>query len=685
MKRIIWLLLVVCLSLSLLVACQTGSAPTTEAPTTPPATTPEPTTPPVTTPEPTTPAPTTPPVTDSPTTEPPVYTVSFTGNGVSKTTHPAQRVQAGQYATQPKNPYYEGGDFTEWLLDGEPFDFATTPITGNITLEAGYALYEYTIRFFGDDGVQIGESQFLHFGDTAVVPDAPDLSAAGKEFSCWTNKAGTRNLDPTQPVANHQDYYAHYVVYHFVTFQLEDGTIVAENMKVLDGMCAIPPAYVVGEGDDAVAYYFAPSTVDEWKVTKDSVFTVAPMMVTLVDSYVNAASGNLLSNGGSGGGGAYILTKSVGHYIEYTTDERAVGPFNAYLGMVENTPEDFRVTLEVEVDGVVVNRLSFGITDGNKYRTLAILPKGRHTVKWTIVEAEGGVEMDGWLGVLCTAISYKQDVSDVTFDVAFKDHEGNVIDSKNVKYGETVTPPEVSAKLEDGRTFENWYDEDGVAFNPAAPVTANATYTATYKDLCTVTYVDGEGSTIATVKVLVGGTAALPKSDTCYYSVVGELSQICNVTEDKTVTLTAVPKANYVTTKTEVTLTTGLTEETKTKYAVTNDGSSKSWGCIFWKAGQVISFTADCAGTFSLRYAVDKTERQFVLNIMVDGVLYTTHTIDTSAATITSAYFTICDLPAGTHTVEVVVASVSGSGLASYSGLNIVNMSFFDAVPATEE
>ena len=86
MKRIIWLLLVVCLSLSLLVACQTGSAPTTETPTTPPATTPEPTTP----------APTTPPVTEPPVTEPPVYTVSFTGNGVSKTTHPAQRVQAGQ-------------------------------------------------------------------------------------------------------------------------------------------------------------------------------------------------------------------------------------------------------------------------------------------------------------------------------------------------------------------------------------------------------------------------------------------------------------------------------------------------------------------------------------------------------------------------------------------------------------
>lgn len=676
MKRIIWLLLVVCLSLSLLVACQTGSAPTTEAPTTPP----------VTTPEPTTPAPTTPPVTDSPTTEPPVYTVSFTGNGVSKTTHPAQRVQAGQYATQPKNPYYEGGDFTEWLLDGEPFDFATTPITGNITLEAGYALYEYTIRFFGDDGVQIGESQILHFGDTAVVPDASDLSAAGKEFSCWTNKAGTRNLDPTQPVANDQDYYAHYVVYHFVTFQLEDGTIVAENMKVLDGMCAIPPAYVVGEGDDAVAYYFAPSTVDEWKVTKDSVFTVTPVpAASFADKNTSTTAGDVITNAGLGGNGAYLLMKETGKYFQYTTDENAVGPFTVYFAMVANTPETFRITYEVEVDGVVVNRFSYSIADGGKYRTLAILPKGAHTVKCTVVEVEGGTEMDGWLGSNCTAISYKQDVSDVTFDVAFKDHEGNVIDSKNVKYGETITAPKVAAKLEDGRTFENWYDEAGVAFNPAAPVTANATYTATYKDLYTVTYVDGEGNTIATVKVVEGQTAALPASDTYYYSVVGELSQICNVTEDKTVTLSAVPKANYVTTKTEVTLTTGLTEETKTKYAVTNDGSSKSWGCIFWKADQVISFTADCAGTFSLRYAVDKTERQFVLNIMVDGVLYTTHTIDTSAATIASAYFTICDLPAGTHTVQVVVASVSGSGLASYSGLNIVAMSFFDAVPATEE
>lgn len=675
MKRILWLLLVVCLSLSLLVACQTGSDPTTETPTTPPATTPEPTTP----------APTTPPITQPPVTEPSTYTVSFKGYGVSKATHPTQTVKSGEYATQPKDPYYEGGDFTEWLLDGEPFDFATTPITRSITLEAGYTLYEYTIRFFGEDGVQIGEDQILHLGDTAVVPDAPDLSAVGKEFSCWTNKTGSRKLDPTQPVAFDQDYYAQYVVYHFVTFKLADGTIIAENMKVLDGMCAIPPTYKVGEGDDAVLYYFAPSTVDEWKVTKDSVFTVAPITATLADKYVNANSADVSTNAGYGGSNAYILMRDVGKYIEYTTDETATGTFTAFLGMTQTTPADFRVTLEVEVDGVAVNRLSFSIADGNKYRTLAVLPKGQHTVRWTIVETEGGAEIKGWEGMLCTAISYKMDVTDVTFDVTFKDHEGNVIETQTVKYGEKITAPDVPAALEDGRTFENWYDEAGVAFNPAAPVKANAIYTATYKELRTVTYVDGEGNTIATVKVVDGDTAALPKSDTYYYSVVGELSQICNVTEDKTVTLTAVPKANYVTTRTEVGLTTGLTEETKTKYAISNGGSVKDYGTVFHKAGQSVSFTADCAGTFSLRYAVNELNRQFVLNIMVDGVLYTTHTIDTSAAKIDSAYFTICDLPAGTHTVEVVIESVSGEGLQSWSGLNIVAWSFFDAVPTTEE
>ncbi len=686
MKRVLWLLLVVCLSLTLLVACQISFGPATETPTTPAPTTPAPTTPPVTEPPVTEPPVTEPPVTEPPVTEPPaVYTVSFSGHGVDKASYPAQSVTAGEYATQPDDPMWDGGDFTEWLLNGEPFDFATTPITGNITLEAGYALYEYTIRFFGEDGVQIGEAQILHLGDTAVVPDAPDLSASGKEFVCWTNSAG-RTLDPTQPVTSHQDYHAKYVTYYNVTFKLVDGTIVAENMKVREGLCAIPPTYTVGEGDDAVAYHFVPSTIDEWKVTQDSVFTVTPVpAASLADKNTSTTAGDVLTNAGLGGGGAYLLMKEAGKYFQYTTDENAVGPFTVYFAMVANTPETFRITYEVEVDGVVVNRFSYSIADGGKFRTLAVLPKGAHTVKCTVVEAEGGTEMDGWLGSNCTAISYKLDVSDVSFDVTFKDHEGNVIETKSVKYGETVTPPEVSAKLEDGRTFEGWYDEAGLAFNPSAPVTANATYIATYKELRTVTYVDGEGNPIATVKVLVGGTAALPKSDTYYYSVEGELSQICNVTEDKTVTLSAVPKANYVTTKTEVTLTTGLTEETKTKYAITNGGSPKSWGCIFWKADQVISFTADCAGTFSLRYAVDKTERQFVLNIMVDGVLYTTHTIDTSAATITSAYFTICDLPAGTHTVKVVVASASGSGLASYSGLNIVSMSFFDAVPATEE
>lgn len=63
------------------------------------------------------------------------FTVSFRTNG--GTAVEQQTIVEGGTAEKPADPTREGYTFTGWLLDGQPYDFAT-PITGNIVLDAAW-------------------------------------------------------------------------------------------------------------------------------------------------------------------------------------------------------------------------------------------------------------------------------------------------------------------------------------------------------------------------------------------------------------------------------------------------------------------------------------------------------------------------------------------------------------------
>lgn len=73
----------------------------------------------------------------------PQYTVTFNTNGGSaidaKTVYEEERVSA---PATPTKPLYK---FVKWQLNGEDFDFANTPITDNITLDAVYELVDHYV------------------------------------------------------------------------------------------------------------------------------------------------------------------------------------------------------------------------------------------------------------------------------------------------------------------------------------------------------------------------------------------------------------------------------------------------------------------------------------------------------------------------------------------------------------
>jgi len=118
---------------------------------------------------------------------PATYTVSFTGNGVSIK---AQTVKAGGYATKPADPFWDGGVFVEWQLNGEAFDFENTPITADKEI----VLTAVAKSAYSKDGKANQTEQGLNSNMTADVVDKYQYSTDGsaKPYGTIFHKAGQK-------------------------------------------------------------------------------------------------------------------------------------------------------------------------------------------------------------------------------------------------------------------------------------------------------------------------------------------------------------------------------------------------------------------------------------------------------------------------------------------------------------
>ena len=114
---------------------------------------------------------------------PVLHTVTFddgTGNTVTV------NVQEGETVQEPSAPSRDGYEFTGWLLDGTPYDF-TTPVTGDITLTAGWEKTEepvttFTVSFRTNGGTAV-EQQTITEGGTVEKPMDPTRD--GYTFTGW--------------------------------------------------------------------------------------------------------------------------------------------------------------------------------------------------------------------------------------------------------------------------------------------------------------------------------------------------------------------------------------------------------------------------------------------------------------------------------------------------------------------
>ncbi|MCR5178807.1 MAG: InlB B-repeat-containing protein [Lachnospiraceae bacterium] len=139
-------------------------------------------------------------------------TVTFDLNGKEGTAPTAQTVENGKTASEPSTaPTVEGFDFTGWYKEKEctsKYDFAT-PVTGNLTLYAGWKGVNRTVTFDlnGKEGTAPA-AQTVKNGKTASEPStAPTVE--GFDFTGWyKEKECTSRYDFATPVTGNLTLYA---------------------------------------------------------------------------------------------------------------------------------------------------------------------------------------------------------------------------------------------------------------------------------------------------------------------------------------------------------------------------------------------------------------------------------------------------------------------------------------------
>ena len=262
------------------------------------------------------------------------------------------------------------------------------------------------------------------------------------------------------------------------------------------------------------------------------------------------------------------------------------------------------------------------------------------------------------------------------FTVRFLDGQ-TVLKSLEIEYGDTINPDDVPTAPVGYRIVS--VTKDGVAYDFETEIEGSFDLVVTLEEIThTVTFIC-DSETVGTATVPHGGRADLPTPPDGYFWVLANVGDVCNITDDKQVTLTKVESSLYAAVDTsKITLTKStLTDEVKEKYSVvlshnengTKDPALQAWALVLFQAGQTVEWKADAAGKISFAGAHDKAGQHVTLGFYIDGCLWETFEISKENGMPRS----VQNIPAGMHTfrIEVLAATVDAGGedFASYAGL----------------
>ncbi len=150
------------------------------------------------------------------------FTVTFrNGDNVTR-----EQVESGATVTRPNNPSKDGHRFLGWYLNNVEYDF-TTPITGNLVLEAKWEVETYTVRFVTNGAGEIASQDVVYQGH-ATRPEQ-DPRKDGHTFANWYADEDCTVLfdfDADEITQNTTIYAGWTTDSYTVTFDTNDGSVV---------------------------------------------------------------------------------------------------------------------------------------------------------------------------------------------------------------------------------------------------------------------------------------------------------------------------------------------------------------------------------------------------------------------------------------------------------------------------
>lgn len=263
-------------------------------------------------------------------------------------------------------------------------------------------------------------------------------------------------------------------------------------------------------------------------------------------------------------------------------------------------------------------------------------------------------------------------------------------DEQYIEKGATATKPATDPAKENYE-FKFWTVDGKTAFDFATPITQDTVIEAHFEATATkhtVTYVDPAGTEITKVTVVDGENAKLPPAPDGYYWKVN-LSELVGITADKTVTLDKVLQSDYKMINKNETNSDRFQIACNTNYDTTRytTGSESNKqptinknATILYEVGQWIEFKADLADILVLRGRCHNIS-SLTFTIEVDGYLIGEVHLEKSTA---SAAHTIgTAIPAGEHTIRIVVTEMGEKAPNASCGLFIAGFLFQE--PKTTE
>ncbi|MGI6618450.1 MAG: InlB B-repeat-containing protein [Bacillota bacterium] len=485
------------------------------------------------------------------------YTAGENGTITGETT---QTVKHGEDGTAVTAVPEEGYHFVKWsdgLTDNPRTD---TNVTEDITVEALFAINEYTVTFVDHDGTEIKKETVEH-GSSATAPAAPER--AGYTFTGW-------DIDFTNVTENltikAQYEKAEYTL--TIEYQYADGSIAAKShtagLNVGNAYEVVSPEITGYTPDKEIVS----GTMPYEDVTITVIYTINKYTVVFLDHDGTELKRETVEHGSSAtapevparagytftgwdvtfdnvtsdltvkatysintytvifnvGGGSEVAVQTVEHggkatepeapikegytFAGWYADEEFTTAFNFDTAITADTTvyakweiNTYTLTYTAGENGRIEGETTQIVEHGSNGSQVEAVPNaGYHFVKWS----DGLTDNPRTDTNVTSNISVTAEFAINTYTVTFVDHDGTELKRETVEHGSSATAPEVSARA--GYTFTGW-DIDFT--NVTGDLTVRATYSInTY----TVTFNVGGGSEVAVQTVEHGGKATEPEA-----------------------------------------------------------------------------------------------------------------------------------------------------------------------------